>query len=188
LTDIAWNTTSLGVWTVSGNTVAKVEPYGWTNSYNSGQSGTTASKAYNIYNEDANHATQPSWLGYTRAAPGVPSDMNFGIQFPNGTAGYRILVNGENKLTNQTYDSNTKFEINMEKDYDYPTFLEDDSVIYTSLVHADFATAYYISTNAEDAGITLKGDYEAAAAPTATNITFPQIPQSHSIENSVFKS
>ena len=162
---IAWNTTSLGVWTVSANEITKVSPSGSWDSYNSGQSGTNTSKAYNIYNENA-AADQAAWLGYTRATPnGNPDKVMFGFQFPNNDANCKIIVESVVKDT-PAYDSSTKFEINMEKDYSYPTFLMDDVVVYTSTVHADFATPYYISANITDAGVTLKGDYEEGGAPT----------------------
>ena len=163
---IAWNTTSLGVWTVSTNEITKVSPSGSWDSYNSGQSGTNTSKAYNIYDLDANNLNVAGWLGYTRATPnGSPEKVMFGFQFPNNDPNCKIIVNGVSKLT-PAYDSSTKFEINMEKDYSYPTFLMDDVVVYTSTVHADFATPYYISANITDAGVTLKGDYEEGGAPT----------------------
>ena len=164
MTAIAWNTTSSGSWTVISNTVEKVSPSGW-DSYNSGQSGTAVSKAYNIYNEDADHPTVASWIGYTRSSPNYnPGSIPFGIQFPNNDTTCKIIVNGVSKLT-PAYDSDTKFEINMENDYAFPTFLMDDVVVYTSTVHADFTTPYYISANITDAGVTLKGDYEEGVPP-----------------------
>jgi len=163
---IAWNTTSSGVWTVSTNTITKVSPAGW-DSYNSGQSGTNTSKAYNIYNDNAGHLLTAAWLGYTRATPnGNPDKVMFGFQFPNGDPNCKIIVESAVKGT-PAYDSNTKFEINMEKDYSYPTFLMDDVVVYTSTVNADFTTPYYISTNMSGTGVTLKGDYEEGGAPTS---------------------
>jgi len=170
---IAWNTTYLGVWTVSTNTVEKVSPTSSWDSYNTGQSSSSPSKAYNIYHPNTPHGTTAAWIGYTRAAPNYnPGSVPFGIQFPNNTTDCHILINGVQEDT-FSYDHNTKFEINMEKDYDYPTFLMDDSVVYTSGTHADFSSPYSISTNMSGTGVVLQGDYEGGAAPGTGSVTMP---------------